>query len=176
MKNIIKLYFPLALTILCTVFAIYFLFHSVGNLSSVFSEHKQTTPSTSIAKEIESLPKEPLPTLKYNGNSLTAGDTTAFDQLFLLQFSDGTTSALKNIEHAAIYLVDVKSQNGTSILTRFSSDTIAAFEEFPSTAVYDTQKHLLYFKNSGIYTFLIRFYYDYRPGILYECQVPVEVR
>lgn len=176
MKNILKLYFPLILTVLCTTFAIGFLFRAIPLFSSAFSDMTQTDTFTSVAEELETLPKSPLPTLKYVGNSLTVGDAIAFEPLFLLQFADGTTAYMQNNKQTAIYLFDVTSQNGSSVLSRFSADETLSLEELPSEAVYDNENHILYFRNSGIYTFYIHFYYDYHAGILYECQVPVEVR
>lgn len=176
MKDVIKHYFPLLLTVLCSTFAISLLFQSITQFSSAFSNVTETDNLTFVAKEIESKPKVPLPSLHYIGNSLTVGDSIALEDLFMMHFLDGTTAHLRNTKQAAVYLLDIKSQNGTSVLSRFSSDEIYNMDELPSMAVYDTQQHVLYFRNSGIYTFYIRFYYDSYAGILYECEVPVEVR
>ena len=89
-----------------------------------------------------------------------------FETLFELD-TDSTT---------ALYLVDVKASNNSSVLTRLSTESIKSLDQLPSAAIYDSEQHRLYFHNSGIYTLLIRLYYDHRPGILFECQIPVEAR
>lgn len=184
MKETIKHYFPLILTMLCAVFAIHILFRGFTNSShgiftdigGYFSNYVQKDNLISIAEQIEAQAKTPLPTPKYIGKTLTVGEANSFDDLFALEQSDGSLVSISDLPTAALYLVDVKYSTGTSALTKFSSTDVENLEEIPSAAVYDTEKHLLYFHSSGIYTLYIRLYYDYRPGILFQCQVPVEVR
>lgn len=184
MKEIIKHYFPFILTVLCAVCALSIFFYGFTDsqngiftdIGTYFSNETQKNHLTAVASQVEALEKAPLPTLIYNGNTLLVGEPHTWNELFTLHFSDGTISKLEEQATAALYLIDVAVSDGSSVLTRLSSAEIDSLEELPSAAIYDIEKQLLYFHKSGIYTLRIRFYFDYRPGVLFECQVPVEVR
>lgn len=176
MKETIKHYLPFALTALCAVFAIPILFSIFPLIGESFTGITQKDYTTTVAQNMKAQLAEPLPTLKYAGATLTVGDANAFEDLFLIQFSDGTTAPLEELSDTSLYLVDIKLPNDTSVLSRLSSTDIDTLEAVPSAAIYDTEQQLLYFHKHGIYTFYIRLYYKHRPGILYECQVPVETR
>ncbi|MBQ6843420.1 MAG: hypothetical protein IJO60_02155 [Agathobacter sp.] len=176
MKEIIKQYFPLALTALCAVLAISILFSKITTIGNLFSTLSPNDYSTQLGKQIDVLNNAPLPTLNYVSSPLTVGDANVFGELFSLSFSDGTKTSLTNSSNASLYLVDIKNQSNASVLTRLSSDDIEALDTFPTPAIYDTEHDLLYFQNSGIYTLCIRLYFEHYSGILYECQIPVETR
>ena len=176
MKETIKLYFPLALTALCAVFAISILFAKHSSLQEMLSKLTSPDYSSTVANELYQLTSGPLPTLKYTATTLTVGDANHFKELFSRVFSDGNETPFHTYQNAALYLVDVKNSSGTSILTKLSTPEIDALESLPSAAIYDTEKQLLYFHKSGSYTLYIRFYFEDRSGILYECQIPVETR
>ena len=157
MKEIIKHYFPLALTALCAVLAISILFSKITTIGKLFSTLSPNDYSTQLGKQIDVLTNAPLPALNYVSSPLTK-------------------TSLTNSSNASLYLVDIKNQSNASVLTRLSSDDIEALDTFPTPAIYDTEHDLLYFQNSGIYTLCIRLYFEHYSGILYECQIPVETR
>lgn len=175
MKEIIKHYFPLALTALCAVMAISILFSNDNSIKELLSTRSLNNYSTTFRKQIDNLAAD-LPVPNYTSSALTVGDANVFKDLFALKFADEKTVNLKDISNTSLYLVDIKNQNKHSVLTKLSPDDIAALETFPSEAVYDTEQDLLYFQNSGIYTVYIRLYFQHYSGILYECQIPVETR
>ncbi|MBR2045127.1 MAG: hypothetical protein IJ958_03205 [Agathobacter sp.] len=166
MKETIKHYFPLVLTVLGAIYAIYIIFHSIAEIGLIFENASQKDNKTYIAQTLATQLEEDFPTPTYIGNSLIVGEGYVFETLFELD-TDSTT---------ALYLVDVKASNNSSVLTRLSTKSIKSLDQLPSAAIYDSEQHRLYFHNSGIYTLLIRLYYDHRPGILFECQIPVEAR
>ena len=187
MKNTIKPFFPLIFTTLCTVCGLSILFHGISNtqngifseIGNAFSNHTQNDNSTSVAKQISTQEKAPLPDLEYIGGTLTIGEANDFISLFTLNFPDGTHKSIYEEPAAALYLLDVTyadTSNDSSALTTLSADEITALEELPSSAIYDTSNKLLYFHKSGIYQLHLRLYYDYRPGVLFECRIPVETR
>ena len=175
MKEPIKHFFPLVLAVLCTTCGITLLFHTF-DVGTAFSNLKQNTGTTSIAEHLNPLEKEPFPTLIYVGTNVTVGDANRLSDLFQLKTATGTLSALDAVDDTALYLIDVKSETGTSLLTTMSTTDIQNLEELPSRAIYDSDKQLLYFHQSGIYTLCVRFYYNHRPGVLFECRIPVETR
>lgn len=182
MKESLKHFFPLILTILCTLFGITILFkgfHTYGvffDIGSPFSRLEQNHPSTTIANQLDSLENDAIPSLVYIGNALTIGNANSLSDLFVLKTVTGELSSFQNLSNAALYLVDIKSAKGFSILTRLSSAEINELEELPSVAIYDRDKSLLYFHQSGIYTLYLRLYYNQQPGVLFECRIPVETR
>lgn len=176
MKQTIKPFFPLILTVLCALFGIYTLFQSIGFIGRELTIFSQKNLQTSVAKQLAAQDSLPVPQLQYVGGTLLVGDASPLLSLFSLEFSDGSRKNISEIPSAALYLIDVRSPRDSSILTCLTTDEVDSLEEIPSIAVYDTENQLLYFHQSGVYTLTIRFYFDSRPGILYECQVPVEVR
>lgn len=173
MNETIKQFFPLVLAILCTLCVMILFFYGFSNhshglffdIGSGFSNLKQKDFTTHISEEMNAQ-QEPLPTLTYVGKTLTTGNAYPFLDLFQIESSTDT----------ALYLFDVTSANGTSLLTTLSSSDIEHLEELPSPAVYDSDKGLLYFYQNGIYTLSLRLYHNHRPSVLYECQIPVETR
>ena len=177
MKESIKQFFPLILTALCALSGISFLFQGFFfDMGTAFSDMKQKNTTSMVAEELEAQTEEPFPALTYVGNTRTVGETNSLEDLFLLQTSTGETLALSNTANTALYLVDVKSPQGTSLLTTLSTSEIENLEEISSRVIYDADKKQLYFYQSGIYTLCIRLYYNHRPGVLFECQIPVEMR
>lgn len=184
MKRTITYLFPLLLTLLCTIFAVFLLFEQTSDsangiftkIGSHFGNLSQKDNISSVAEKTEALEKVPLPTPSYVGESLLIGDVHSFADLFTLKFSDGTTSTLSETPNTALYLMDVKMDNGTSVLTKLSGFNPENLEEIPSAAIYDTKNHLLSFHQSGIYTLSLQLYFDHRPGVFFKCRIPVETR
>lgn len=183
MKEIIKHYFPLTLTALSAVCAAFLFFHGFGDSSqgsfayigTSFQIPEQKEIYSTVAQEISEQIPAPIPIPIYNADTLTIGNTYDFDCFFKLQFSDGKLSSTTEIPQAALYLVDVIHTNGTSVLSFLSREEMASLEEIPSPAIYDKENHQISFHQSGVYTLITRLYYDHRPGILFECSIPVEV-
>lgn len=183
MKEVIKHYFPLILTVLCAMYGLLIFFHGFTNsqngifsdIGTYFSDGTQKDNLTYVANQMGAQEKAPLPTPKYIGNTITVGEAVSFDKLFTLEFTDGTLSTVEETPTAALYLVDVTHSNGTSVLMKLSSADVENLEELSTAAVYDTDNRLLYFHSSGIYTLYIRLYFNYQSGVLFQCQIPVEV-
>lgn len=183
MKNLIKHYFPLILTVLCAFFAIGIFFHRFTNspydiftsIGSSFSDVKQKDNLSTVVQKEEAQPKAPLPSILYTGGTLTVGNVFPFQELFTLLFSDGTTTSPSAITTAALYLNDIQTLDGVSVLTQFSSHEIETFEELPSAVVYDKEKKVLYFYQTGTYKLSLHFFPDGEDGIFFECMIPVEV-
>lgn len=183
MVNMIKHYFPFILAVFCTIFAIQIFFHGFAaspydlytSLGTIFSDTKQADNSSSIAQKMEAHPKVPLPSIQYVGKTLMTGDPVHFQELFTLTFSDGMVVSPTSITHAALYLDDIKNSKGNSVLTQLTSLEIANLEEVPTAAIYDTEQDLLYFHNSGIYKIILRLFVEGEDGIVFECNIPVEV-
>lgn len=184
MKTSIKQFFPLALTVLCMVTGIMILFHGFQthahgiyfDIGTTFSEITQNTHTSLIAEELIQSEKEDLPTLIYVGGSLSIGEAYALPNLFLLQNAAGTISTLDTLNNTALYLIDIKGETQNSVLTILSTFDLEQLEELPSKAIYDPETQFLYFHQSGIYTLYVRLYFDSRPGVLYQCKIPVETR
>lgn len=172
MKPFIKQYFPLILTVLGACFAIQIFFHGLGRLPSniftymgaSFSDFNQKDNLSTVAQKMEARPNVPLPSIIYSGKTLTIGKAIYFPDLFPLSETN-----------AALYLDDIRNQNGISVLTSLSSSEIETLEELPSGVIYDKEQQLLYFYDSGIYQVSLRLFLEGNDGILLECNIPVEV-
>ncbi len=175
MKESIKQIFPLILTALCALFGISILYQ-VFDIGTAFSNIRQKNNTTTISDKLEAQEKDPFPSLLYIGKTLTTGSAYVLSDLFLIKTDLDTQSIPVSSPNIALYLIDVTSENGKSLLTTLSSSDIENLEELPSSVIYDSDKHLLYFLKNGIYTLHVRLYYNNRPGVLFECQIPVEMR
>ncbi len=183
MQEIMKHYFPLILAALSAVFALFLFFYGFNNSSQgifsyiggSFQIPEQKEIYSMVALEISEQSLAPMPIPIYEADTLTVGNTYDFDCFFKLKFSNGELFSTTEIPHAALYLVDVISMSGASALSCLSSEEIASLEEIPSPAIYDKENHQLSFHQSGVYTLITHLHYDHRPGVLFECSIPVEV-
>ena len=176
MKETIKHYFPLILSVLCATYAIYTIFHSLTEIGQAFETMSQKNHKSFVAQTIASQIEEEIPTPLYIEQSLIVGEEYFLEDLFELEFSNGSLIPFGADSDIALYLIDIKNANHTSILTKLSTENITSLNTIPSSAIYNTDKKLLYFYSSGIYTLYIRLYYHHHPGVLFECHIPVEVR
>lgn len=183
MKNILKLYFPLILTVLSVFFILQFLFHGLADTSSNlfvaignnYTDAKQKDNRSLVAQKEGAQPKAPLPSIAYTGGTLITGEDFSFPKLFTLTYFDGTVLSLDAATTAAIYLKDIRNKENDSVLTRLTSMEIKDLEELPSPSVYDTDKQLLYFYQNGIYHLTLQLFIDGEDGIYFTCNIPVEV-
>lgn len=183
MKNVIKHYFPLIISVLGALFAFQIFFHGVAELPSdlftaigrTFTDLKQKDNLSTIAQKEEAQPKVPLPSILYTGRTLTIGNAFYLQDLFTLSFSDGTIVSPNARTDAALYLNDIRNLAGESVLTSLSSFEIENLEELPSPVVYDTEQQLLHFHQSGIYQLSLRLFLEGEDGVLFTCSIPVEV-
>ena len=183
MKNVLKYYFPLLLTVLCVFFILQILFWNISepsaNMFTSIGERlgniKQTDNTTMVAKKEGAKPQTPLPSITYSGGTLTSGTAVSFPKLFTLTYADGSTASPAASTTAAVYLSDIRNTEQTPVLTRLSSKEIQTLEELPSAVVYDTDRQLLYFYQNGIYSLSLQFFVDGEDGVYFACQIPVEV-
>ena len=181
MQELIKHYFPLILTASSAICAIFLFFHGFGNSSQgIFSYigHSVQIPEqkaiySTVAQQTSTQSPAPIPI--YEAGTLTVGNIYNFDCFFKIKLSNGDLLPITEAPHTALYLIDVIYPNGSSALSFLSSEDINSLEEIPSPAIYDKENHQLSFHKSGVYTLITRLHYAHRPGILFECPIPVEV-
>ena len=101
-----------------------------------------------VAQTIASQIEEEIPTPLYIEQSLIVGEEYFLEDLFELEFSNGSLIPFGADSDIALYLIDIKNANHTSILTTLSTENITSLNTIPSSAIYNTDKKLLYFYSS----------------------------
>lgn len=117
-----------------------------------------------------------IPSVHYNEGALQIGDCVKFKSLLTVILEDGTITSGSTEYGFAIYLTDIRTNAGNSVLEKMSTDELANMEEIPSAFVYDKDLDMLYIFGSGTYTVLVKIYTDAGAMETYEFQLPVELQ
>ena len=115
-----------------------------------------------------------IPTIYYNRGSFRQGDSVEFKSMISVKKQDGTIVNGSMEDGFALYLVDIRTTAGNSVLEKMSTDTLANLEEIPATFVYDKEMDMLYIFGSGNFTVFVKIYSDTGSAETYEFQLPIE--
>ena len=184
-KTIVKQFYPLMLMIACVLFVVYIFFSAELNEGKGVFEGAGNVYAPMIGKDevkneglnyMENNAQSYVPLIKYNSGAKAVGDCVKFKELFLVQKEDGSFVNGDTEDGFAIYLEDIKSKAGNSVLERLSSEEVAQMEEIPASFIYDKEQDLLYIFGSGTFVVYIKVYGSGGGTELYEFNLPVETR
>ena len=113
--------------------------------------------------------------LHYTGGVKQVGDIVALDDMLLVENESGSKSKLSEA-NIIIDLINIKDASGNSQLGKYDTEYINSMEVISTAVVYDTEQHVLYFHESGVFNVLFKIYTGAGEGILYEFNIPVEMR
>ena len=116
-----------------------------------------------------------IPIVSYDGGSLQQGEAIVFKSLFSVEQEDGRIVNGGIEDGFALYLTDIKSSAGKSVLEKMSTDDLSNMEEIPSAFVYDKELDMLYVFGSGDFTVMLKIYSDKGGMETYEFQLPIEL-
>ena len=116
-----------------------------------------------------------IPIVRYNEGTLLQGDFVEFKSLLSVELEDGSVVNGSAENGFVLYLLDIQTKMGNSVLEKMSTDELAATEEIPNTFVYDKELDMLYIFGSGTFTVLVRIYSDAGGSQLYQFKLPVEL-
>ena len=116
-----------------------------------------------------------IPIVHYNAGALHEGDCVEFKNLMTVELEDGTLVRGNTEKGFAIYLLDIQTQTGNSVLEKISMDELANMEEVPNTFIYDKELDMLYIFGIGIFTVQVKIYSESGGSQIYEFKLPVEL-
>ena len=116
-----------------------------------------------------------IPIIHYNEGALQKGDGVEFKNLLLVDLENGDVVSGSAETGFVIYLIDIRTKRGNSVLEKMSTDDLANMEEIPSDFVYDEELDMLYIFGSGTYTVMVKIYSDTGGVDSYEFQLLVKL-
>ena len=182
-KDIVKQFYPLLVLMLSVSFVVWIffsnglagkqnIFQATGNVyESMLDEEKK------INDGLNYMPAEDnaiAPTIEYTQGAQEVGTQVIFKDMFTVTMADGSTKAASEEDGFAIYLRDIKSKDGNSVLQNLTTDAIEKLEEIPAAFVYDKELDTLYFYGSGVYIVELKIYGSSGVVEYYEFKLPVE--
>lgn len=182
-KIVIKPFYSLLIMIGCVILVINVFFSATnsGGLKIFETSGSIFQPmlgSDEVKNEglnyLESLESGYVPIVKYSSGVQRVGESVVFKSLMTVRKENGTNVSGSVEDDFALYLMDIKSQAGESVLETLSSEEIAELEEIPASFVYDKEQDKLYFFGSGIYIVYVKIYGSSGGLETYEFQLPVE--
>ena len=183
-KTIIKTNFELLIMAGCILFVIGVFFFS-GEDSGMGIFGTSGTTFTPLVKEEElaneganhlhGFVNDYIPVIHYNEGALQKGDCVEFKTLLSAELENGDIVSGSAETGFAIYLIDIRTKAGNSVLEKMSTDDLSNMEEIPSDFVYDKELDMLYIFGSGTYTVMVKIYSDSGGADSYEFQLPVKL-
>lgn len=182
-KMVVKQFYPLMIMLSCVLFVVYIffsanpndgkdIFEGVGNVFAPMIGTDEVKNDGLSYKQ--SGVSGYIPIIKYNVGPQKVGNCVSFRELFLVQKEDGSFVNGNTDDGFALYLEDIRNQNGNCVLEWLSSEEIAEMEEIPASFVYDKEQDLLYIYGSGTFVVYIKVYGSSGGSQIYEFNLPVE--
>ena len=180
-KDIVKQFYPVLIMVGSVLFVINVFFPSSEH-ENVFAEAGELfVPMISDVEiksdglyYIDSFVSSYVPVVIYKAGAQMEGSCISWKTQFQVTKEDGSTVRGDAEDGFAIRLLDIKNQNGESVLMRMSADEIAGIEEIPAPFVYEENQDILYCFFSGVYTVSMKVYTENGGQETYEFQLPVE--
>lgn len=110
----------------------------------------------------------------YSSGAKQAGTNLIFKSLLSVKKSDGTIVDGTVEDDFAIYLINIKTQKGESVLETLSTSEIENLGEIPVPFIYDKATDRLYLYSGGVYLVQVKIYGRGGGQAIYEFQLPVE--
>ena len=182
-KDIAKQFYPLLIMLACVLFVVgvYFSADMFGG-TGVFEGTGEVFEPMLVSDELKndglsyvgSTSSGYTPVVKYISVAHAVGESVTFKDMFTVRKEDGTTVSGSTEDGFAIYLIDIKSLSGNSMLEVLSTEEIAGLEEIPAAFIYDKELDTLYFHGSGTYMVYVKVYGPDGGQTTYEFKLPVE--
>lgn len=172
-KDMIKQFYPLLMMFACVLFvvAVFFampmygekgLFRGVGKL---FSGMELKDYQVVGFDHLINVSTPFCPTVKYRAGVQTVGSILLFKEQFETNLE----------EEYEIYLLDIKNEEGVSVLDIMTAEEIEMLQEIPMAFIYEKEQDVLYCLQSGVFTVQIKLCGAKGGQMLYEFRLPVEV-
>ena len=127
------------------------------------------------AKHLNGFRNGYIPSVRYKEGVLRQGDCVEFKGLLEITLENGTTVGGVVENDFAIYLVDIRTKDGNSVLEVMHTEELMNMEEIQSSFLYDKEMDLLYVFGCGTYIVTVKIYSQTGGMEIYEFQIPVEL-
>jgi len=179
LKKPIKYVFAILIIVPFVLFAVHFLYgkNESGNYQ-VFDVIGNILESADISDitDIEiTIDHSRAPIIEYCEGAHQVNSMTEFKGMFTVTTENGTKNG-KLEDDFALYLSDIRSASNLSVMEVLTTEQIEALEEIPAAFIYDQEKDILYFHQSGVFTVLLNVYGADGNMAQYEFLLPVEVK
>lgn len=115
-----------------------------------------------------------MPEVLYTSGVKQAGMNLIFKSLLSVKRTDGTVVGGTEEDDFSIYLMDIKTRKGESVLETLSTSEIENLEEIPAPFIYDETTDRLYLYSGGVYLVQVKIYGSGGGQAIYEFLLPVE--
>lgn len=116
-----------------------------------------------------------VPELSYSNGVLQVGDCVEFKSLLSAKLENGTFVNAAIESGFSVYLKDIRTKSGNSVLEMMCTNDLTQMQEIPSAFVYDKALDMLYVFGSGTYVVTVKIYSDVGGVATYEFLLSVEV-
>lgn len=181
MKDIIKNYMILAVSVLFAIFCINYVWNPVPGdalreqIGSILENVKEKDVKSEGHVLLKEMSDVTIPNVKYIGGTKHVGDSMAFKEMFEVGLCGDNYKSGAEEDGFYIYFEDMQDRNGNSVVTYLDSKDIEILEEIPTAFILDREQEILYFHKSGIFIMYVKIYTTDGNSTTYECIVPVEV-
>ena len=182
-KDITKQFYPLLIMLSCIAFVlrIFFsadVFGGEGVLESGGKIYAPMLHSDELKNDglgyVSSAQSGYVPVAKYVGGAQCVGGQASFKNMFSVRKENGSFVGGSTEDEFALYLIDIQTESGNSVLAYLTADEIANMDEVPAAFIYDRENDELHFHGSGTYVVYVKIYGKSGGQTTYEFKLPVE--
>lgn len=174
MKKVLSYVFSVLAIVPIVIFSIGFLFNDNFNRYGELLDVVDSTEKTGVEIDLnEEIGNANAPTLEYMQGPQEVGNCFVFKSVLQVTTETGIKNGTVE-DDFAIYLSDIKSGAGTSVVEFLSKEQIESLEEIPAAFLYDQENDMLYCYKSGAYKVIIKVYGSNGTQVEYEFILPVE--
>lgn len=183
LKSMIRQFYHVLFLSLCLLFLLQFLFgERTEDARDIFTagariydfmledEALQCNGLSYIEKEVS----DEVPEVIYTAGAQRAGTNLVFKSILYVKKADGTVVSGMTEDDFAIYLLDIKTIEGESVLETLSTSEIENLGEIPAPFIYDKATDCLYLYSGGVYLVQVKIYGSGGGQTVYEFRLPVE--
>ena len=182
-KEIIRHFYPVLMMLNCVLFVLAILFapqesekrDAFERVAQLFVPILNTDEIKNDGLDyMERLISDYVPIVKYAAGAQSTGSNVCFKNLLEIRKEDGSVVSGSKEDTFAIYLMDIRNQEGNSVMVRMAETEMANGKEAPAAFVYVEEKDRLYCFERGIYVVQISVYSENGGLEKYEFQLPIE--
>lgn len=182
-KDIVRQFYPLLIMLSCITFVLWIFFSSdiFGGDGVLEGGGKVYAPmmGTDQLKNdglsyVGGASSGYVPVVKYSAGAQNVGEEAVFKDLFSVKKENGSFVNGSTEDGFALYLMDIRTASGNSVLATLTAEEIENLEEVTTAFIYDRENDILYFHGSGTYIVYIKVYGSSGGQKTYEFKLPVE--
>lgn len=179
MKKPLKYIFVMLMIVPVVLFSVHLLFgksqsgdrlvfDTIGDVLE--SANVEDTPKADVT-----ITRSDAPIIKYNQGTHEVDTSVNFKSMFTVVTSNGEKNGIAE-DDFSLYLSDIRSVADLSVVEFLTTEQIEALEEIPAAFLYDKEKDILYFHQSGVFTVMVNVYGTDGTMAQYEFTLPVEAK